>query len=188
MLKLQKRREIWKIFRKRNEFLQNSPPDAQMAVVTTLKKNFRIKVFYSWLKNQLYVWNSVQVSKKVSPQKNPRILRLQFWQLGQTFSPKITKKSSFRILKEIAFFFDFKSFFLNLFPWTIFAFLATPKKFFATVPEISFITQKTWSFQQFLSKMLLCNCFYGHKQRSFASPTRKLPVNCKLFWSKSKKC
>ena len=116
MLKLQKQREIWKIFRKRNEFLQNSHPDAQMAVVTTLKKNFRIKVFYSWLKNQLYVWNSVQVSKKVSPQKNPRILRLQFWQLGQTFSPKITKKSSFRILKEIAFFFRFQKFFPQFVP------------------------------------------------------------------------
>ena len=73
-----------------------------MAVVTSLKETSRLTLFFGSKSKQ--IWNNVQSFKRGITQKFPRIGRLQFWQLGQTYSLKLTKSVSSESWKKLQFF------------------------------------------------------------------------------------
>ena len=73
---------------KRIDFPQNFPVDARMAFVTTLKKNFWIKLLFFCLKFQGNLKQCAKFQTCFFPQSLPRLRRLQFWQLWRTFPPE----------------------------------------------------------------------------------------------------
>ena len=59
--------------------------------------------------------------------------------------------------------------------------------FSAIVPKISKIIQKSPSFHDFVSEMLLRKCFSGHVKSSFDNPTKNFPVKIQVFLVKVQK-
>ena len=125
----------------------------------------------------IYIWEND------FPQLLHGILRLRVSQIWQSFSPEVRK--SLRIGKKARCSL-YKNFF-KLFPWTSFTVLQTLKNFSALVPKISKTIRKSWSFQDFLSEILLWKCSSGHVESSFDNPAKNVRVKIQVFLSKSKK-
>ena len=66
-------------------------------------------------------------------------------------------------------------------------FCQTWKTFSTIVPKTSKIIQKSPSFHDFLSEMLLRKCFSGHVKSSFDNPTENFPVKIQVFLVKFQK-
>ena len=66
-------------------------------------------------------------------------------------------------------------------------FCQTWKIFSAIVPKTSKIIQKSSSFHDFLSEMLLYKCFFGHVKCSFDNLAKNLPVKRQVFLVKVQK-
>ena len=125
----------------------------------------------------IYIWEND------FPQLLHGILRLRVSQIWQSFSPEVRK--SLRIGKKARFSL-YKNFF-KLFPWTSFIVLQTLKNFSALVPKISKTIRKSWSFQDFLSEILLWKCSSGQVESSFDIPAKNVRAKIQVFLSKSKK-
>ena len=59
--------------------------------------------------------------------------------------------------------------------------------FSAIVPKTSKVIQKSLSFQDFLSEMLLCKCSSGHVEKGFENPAKNFPVKIQVFLFKVQK-
>ena len=55
------------------------------------------------------------------------------------------------------------------------------KKFSAIVPKTSKIIRKFWSFQDFLSEMLLFKGSFGHVESNFDNTAENFPVKIQFF-------
>ena len=131
------------------------------------------------------MWKVIYISKNVFPQKLPRICRLRFLQIWQSFSPEVRK--SLRIGKNSEFSSSEKIFSINCSPGHLLLFCQPWKMFSAVVPKISKTIQKSSRFQDLLSAMLLCNWSSGHVESSFDNPAKKIPVKIHVFLVKVQK-
>ena len=77
---------------KRIDFPQNTPVDARMAFVKTLKKIFWMKLLFFCLKFQGNLKKCAKFQTCFFPQSLPRLRRLQFWQLWRTFPTEWTEE------------------------------------------------------------------------------------------------
>ena len=66
-------------------------------------------------------------------------------------------------------------------------FCQTWKTFSTIVPKTSKIIRKSPSFHDFLSKVLLRECFSGHVKSSFDNPAKNFPVKVEVFLVKVQK-
>ena len=162
-------------------FNQNMPLDARIAVVTIREKTFRLSVFLDQIpkkSERLYIFE-----KNDFPQLVPRLIRWRVSKISQSFAPEVRK--SLRIGKKAKF--SLCKNFFRLFPWTSFTVLQTLKNFSAIVPETSKIIRKSWSFQDFLSEILLWKCSSGHVESSFDNPAKNVRVKIQVFFVKVQK-
>ena len=111
---------------KKTIFFSNFCYDEQMAVVTTLKGTPRLTLFF-WLKVQTSLKQCPKLQKKGFTQKFPRIGRLQFWQIGQTYSLKLTKSIRSESWKKLQFFL-LQKVFPQFVPKDTYCRFANPKK------------------------------------------------------------
>ena len=74
-----------------------------------------------------------------------------------------------------------------MFPWTSSTVLQTLKNFSAIDPKTSKIDRKSWSFQDFLSEILLWKCSSGHVESSFDNPAKNICVKIQVHFVKFKK-
>ena len=157
------------------------PLDARIAIVTIREKTFRLSIIGSKSKE---VWKIIYIWKNDFPQLLHGFLRLRVSQIWQSFSPEVRKM--LRIGKKAKFSL-YKNFFFRLFPWTSFTVLQILKNFSAIVPKTSKNIRKSWSFQDFLSEMLLWKCSSGHVESSFDNLDKNLPVKIQVFLVKVQK-
>ena len=76
----------------RIDFPQNTPVDARMAFVKTLKKIFWLKLLFFCLKFQGNLKKRAKFQTCFFPQSLPRLRRLQFWQIWRTFPSEWTEE------------------------------------------------------------------------------------------------
>ena len=77
---------------KKIDFPQKFPVVARMALVTTLKEIFRVKLLFFCLKFQSILNQCAKFQTRFFPQSLQRLRRLQFWQLGRTFPTEWTEE------------------------------------------------------------------------------------------------
>ena len=126
----------------------------------------------------------IWISENDFPQKLPRIRRLRTSQLWQNFSLEVNNRS---LSEKNSEFFSFEKNFYKVFPRTFIAASPILKKFSALVPKTSKISRNSQSFQDFLSKVLLRECFCGHVKSSFDNPAKNFPVKIEVFLVKVQK-
>ena len=104
MLKFLKRRENKSLYRKNKWFFfSNYCYDEQMAVVTNLKETSRPMLFF-WLKVQTSLKQCTKLQKKYFFKNFQGEVDCSFDNTARLLRQRIDKESSFRILKEYAFF------------------------------------------------------------------------------------
>ena len=171
----------YNFFKKKITFPQKMLLDARIAVVTTREKNYRSSVFR--IKIQRSVKDHINF-KRFFPLKLPRIRRLRVSQLWQKFSLEVNNCSESEKNRE---FFSFKKISMNRSRGHIMLYCQPLKKLSAIVPKTSKIIQKSSSFQDFHSEMLLCNCSIGHVKSIYDNPAKNFPAKTQVFLVKIQK-
>ena len=99
-----KTKRILKNLWKKKWFSSKNASGSADGSCVNLKKTCRTKVFYFWLQVQRSLKPCPNLEKKFLLKISQGYVDCRLWQLGPNFSLKIWKKSLFRILEAIAFF------------------------------------------------------------------------------------